>query len=92
MENQNHNTVMVYTYRYYWKTLKGKLCVKYVTGSLEEHVAFEKSIRENADIESAMREYVNQIDFAYLGFTEAIKEKKKEKEEFSDEEKSDVGQ
>lgn len=75
-------TVLVYTYRYIWKTKDEKLCVKYVTGPQEEHAMFQKSIKENESILSCLREYINEVNFAYIGFTEEVKkEKKKEKGE-----------
>lgn len=75
MENQNksNDTVVVYTYRYIWKKQDGGLCVKFITGPQEEHALFQKNIVENEEIVSCLREYVNEINFAYLGFTEEVK-------------------
>lgn len=73
MENQNNNTVIVYTYRYIWKEQNNRLCVKFITGPQEEHALFQKSIIENDNIISCMREYVSEVNFAYLGFTEEVK-------------------
>lgn len=88
------NTVIVYTYRYIWKE-KGSqnLCVKFLTGTQEEHSIFQKNILENEKIASCLREYVNEVNFAYLGFTEEVKkEKKNDLEVKEDEEICDVGQ
>lgn len=85
-QNQNNNTVIVYNYRYIWKKHDGGLCVKFITGPQEEHALFQKNILENENIVSCLREYVNEINFAYLGFTEEVKKEKKESEVKKDEE------
>lgn len=79
MENQNksNDTVVVYTYRYIWKKQDGGLCVKFLTGPQEEHAFFQKNILEDENIVSCLREYVNEINFAYLGFTEEVKKENK---------------
>lgn len=76
MENQNNNTVIVYTYRYIWKKQDNSLCVKFITGPQEDHALFQKNILENNDIVSCLREYVSEVNFAYLGFTEEVKKEK----------------
>lgn len=75
---QNNNTVVVTTYRYLWKE-KGneKICVKYITGQDSEHKAFMESIKANDSIDSCMREYINEVNFAYLGYTEEVKKQEK---------------
>lgn len=86
MENQE--TVIVYTYRYIWKEKKsGRLCVKFVTGPQEEHALFQKSVVENDGIESCLREYVSEVNFAYLGFTEEVKKSEKKESEVKLDEK-----
>lgn len=80
MENQSNNTIIVYTYRYIWKDKNGGLCVKFITGPQEEHALFQKNILENDTIVSCMREYVSEVNFAYLGFTEEVKRENKESE------------
>lgn len=73
-------TIILYTYRYIWKDTNDKLCVKYLTEPQEGHAKFQKAILENASIKSCIREYVNEINFEYLGFTEPVKEEKKEED------------
>lgn len=75
---QNNNTVVVTTYRYLWKE-KGnkKICVKYITGHDSEHKAFMESIKANDSIESCMREYISEVNFAYMGYTEEVKKVEK---------------
>lgn len=90
MKNQN-NTIIVYTYRYIWKTKEGNLCVKFITDVQEAHAKFQEAIKNDTNIISCMREYVNEVNFAYIGFTEAVKEEKKETEEKNNEEISKVG-
>lgn len=78
---KNKDTIVVYTYRYMWKTKDGNLCVKFLTEPQEGHMKFQTALREDPSIVSAMREYVSEVNFAFLGFTEPVKEEKKEKEE-----------
>lgn len=81
-------TIIVYTYRYIWKTKDGKLHVKFMTEPQEIHAGFQTAILKDENIVSCMREYVHEINFEYLGFTEPVKteEKKEEKEEKDNEE------
>lgn len=79
MENQTTNfSPIVYTYRYIWKTTEGRLCVKFITDCQEAHAKFQENIIADSDIVSCIREYVSEVNFAYIGFTEAVKEEKKE--------------
>lgn len=71
-------TPKVYAYKYIWKTKDDKLCVKYVTDTQEGHAMFQKHLRDNEEVVSAMREYLYEINFAYLNFTEPVKEEKKD--------------
>lgn len=73
-------TPKVYAYKYLWKTKDDKLCVKYVTDTQEGHAMFQKHLRDSDDVVSAMREYLHEINFAYLNFTEPVKEEKKNDE------------
>ena len=77
--NENKNTVIVYNYRYMWKQKDGKLCVRYICDIPAVHEQFIKQLRENDNVVSSFREYVNEVNFEYIGFTEAVKEEKKEK-------------
>ena len=79
--NNQKNTVVVYTYRYIWKDKNGKLCVKFLTEVQEAHAKFQEAIKNDVNIVSCMREYVSEINFAYLGFTEEVKKEKKEGDE-----------
>lgn len=71
-------TIRVYCYKYIWKTKQNNLCVKYLTETQDGHAIFQKHLRENDEIVSAMREYVHEINFAYMNFTEPVKEEKNE--------------
>lgn len=71
----------VFTYRYFWKDKEGKLYVKFLTESEKAHQQFMDSVKNDENIVSCMREYVGEIDYAYLGFTEPVKEEKKEDNE-----------
>lgn len=84
---EKKDTVILYTYRYFWKQKDGKLCVKFITGPQEEHAQFQNRLRDNNNIESAMREYVSQVNLAYLGFTEEVKKQIKEEKEIEKNEK-----
>lgn len=70
--------IILYTYRYIWKDNNGKLCVKYLTEPQEGHAKFQQSILDSPTIVSCVREYINEVNFRYLGFTEPVKEEKKE--------------
>lgn len=84
MENQN--TVILYTYKYIWQTQDGKLCVKYITDVQEAHAKFQQAIKDDSNIKSCLREYVNEVNFAYFGYTEEVKKENEEKEETQNEE------
>lgn len=75
------NTIIAKTYRYMWKTKDGKLCVKYLTDIDEGHVKFQKALKEDKNVVSALREYQHEVNYAYIGFTEPVKEEKKEEKE-----------
>ena len=82
MENVTvKNTIVLYTYRYIWKDTAGKLNVKYLTEPHEGHARFQSAILDDEKIVSCVREYVSEINFEYLGFTEPVKIEKKENEE-----------
>lgn len=78
---ENKEVIILYTYRYIWKTSQGKLCVKYLTDVQEAHKTFQDVILKDNNIVSCAREYINEINFSYLGFTEPVKEEKKEDSE-----------
>lgn len=84
-------TVIAKCYRYIWKTGDGRLCVKYVTDIEEGHVKFMNALREDKNVVSALREYQHEVNYAYIGFTEPVKEEKKEekKEETKNEKNVD---
>lgn len=79
MENQN--TVILREYKYLWKMKNGGLCVKYLTDTDGAHDDFMKALRENEEVESAVREYVSEINMAYFGYTQEVKKQEKESEE-----------
>lgn len=83
MENSKYagNVPVVYCYRYMWKDQSGKICVKYVTDILAKHDEFMKALVESSEVISAAREYIHQINFDLLGFTETIKTEKGEKKD-----------
>lgn len=81
------STIVLYTYRYIWKDKEGKLCVKFLTEPQEGHKLFQERVLHDGNIVSCMREYVSEVNFEYLGFTEPVKvENNKEGEK--DEEKA----
>lgn len=71
-------TVVVYTYRYFFKQKNGQLCVKFITDVLDGHERFIKALQADDNIVSAAREYVSEVNFAYLGFSETFKKEIKE--------------
>lgn len=75
------NTIIVYCYRYIYKTKDGRLCVKFLTEPQEGHMRFQEAVRDDENIVSCIREYVHEINFEYLGFTEPVKKEEKEKKE-----------
>lgn len=81
-------TIILYTYRYIFKTKDNKVCIKYLTDVQEAHKTLQTQIRDNPNIVSCVREYVNEINFEYVGYTESVKEEKKEKGDENDEKKS----
>lgn len=76
-------SIIVYTYKYVWQDKDGKLCVKYLTDVLEAHARFMTTIKNDSSIKAAYREYINEVNFEYLNFTETFKvdEAKKDGEE-----------
>lgn len=78
---KDNSTIIVYAYRYIWKTKDGKLNIKFITDCQEAHARFQKALCDDDNVVSCMREYIHEINFAYLGFTEPVKIEKKEAEE-----------
>lgn len=84
MENQKvdfKQTIILYTYRYIFKTKDGKVCIKYLTDVQEAHKTLQTQILNNENIVSCVREYVNEVNFEYVGYTESVKEEKKDETE-----------
>lgn len=77
MKNQ---TVVVFTYRYLWKDKQGNLKAKYFTDTNENHSKFQQNILNDDDIVSCMREYIGEINYAFIGFTEEVKKENKQDE------------
>lgn len=77
---QSTETVIVYTYRYIWKTKDGRLCVKFLTDVQEAHKTFQTNILKDDNIVSCAREYMHEINFNYIGFTESVKVEEKKSE------------
>lgn len=75
------DTIIVYTYKYVWEKKDGNLCVKYMTETQENHAKFQQNIRDDKDIVACYREYIGEVNFAYLNFTESVKEKEKKEKE-----------
>lgn len=67
--------ITVFTYKYVWQKLDGQLCVKYMTETEENHLKFQEIIKDDKDIIACYREYISEVDFAKLNFTESVKEK-----------------
>lgn len=74
---------VIYTYRYFWKTTdtESPLKVKYLCEGDEGHTTFIESLKNNPSVLSCYREYVGEVNVAFIGFTENIKLEKKEGEE-----------
>lgn len=70
----------LYCYKYIWKNKAGNLCVKYLVDTQEGHATFQKSVKESEEVVSCMREYQHEINFAYLNFTEPVKEEERKNE------------
>lgn len=78
MENQEQKQpIKVFTYRYMWKCKDDGLRVKFLTGIEQEHNQFMDILMKDDDIVSALREYVNEIDYSFIGWSQAIKEENK---------------
>lgn len=75
------DTIIVYTYKYVWEKKDGNLCVKYMTETQENHAKFQQIILDDKDIVACYREYIGEVNFAYLNFTESVKEKEKKEKE-----------
>lgn len=74
----SNNTIIVSTYRYIWKNKEGKLNVKYLTETDEGHEKFKQAIIADENIVSSMREYVNEVNFSFIGYTDTFKTEVKE--------------
>lgn len=72
--------IILYTYRYIMKDKKGNLSVRYLTEPQEGHKLFQQGVLDSDEIVSCVREYINEVNFRYLGFTEPVKVEEKEKE------------
>lgn len=75
------DTIIVYTYKYVWEKKDGNLCVKYMTETQENHAKFQQIIHDDKEIVACYREYISEVNFAYLNFTESVKEKEKKEKE-----------
>lgn len=84
MKNQNQKQTKIYTYRYFWRDKDNKLRCRYLSGTLEEQEAFQANLRADPFIVSAMREYIHEVDYAFIGFTEAVKEENIKEEKFNE--------
>lgn len=74
---ENKNTIIVYTYKYVWQEQDGKLCVKYITDTVEAHNQFMQTVKNESKVKAAYREYINEVNFAFLNFTENFKTEEK---------------
>ena len=82
MQQETKNpTIIVYTYKYTWQTKEGKMCVKFITDVPAGHAQFEKALRNDSNIESALAEYVSEVNFAFINLVRSIKVKEKEEEQ-----------
>lgn len=73
--NNVNPTIVVYTYKYTWQTKDGKLCVKFITDVPSGHAQFEKALRNDSNIESALAEYISEVNFAFINLVRSIKVK-----------------
>lgn len=78
-------TIRLYTYKYIWKQKDDKLCIKVLTGVQDEHAKFQTVIKNDSNIVSCMREYLGEMNLAYMNFTEPVKFEEKPKEDKQDE-------
>ncbi len=78
---ENKSTIIVYAYRYIWKTKDGKLNVKFLTECQEAHAKFQDVLRNDDNVISCVREYLHEINFEYFGYTEPVKIDEKEKKD-----------
>lgn len=70
----------IFAYRFLWREEDNKsLCVKVVCGSMEEIEAFEKAVVSSAEIVSASKEYLYEIDLEKMSNQEMIKKEENEK-------------
>lgn len=80
------DTIILKTYKYIWKEKDSQnLCVKFITGTDLEHVKFQETLKNTETVETAMREYVHEINMAYFGFTEPVKTIEKRESEVENE-------
>lgn len=64
---------VAYCYRYFFKKKDETLSCEIVTGSMNRHSEFMQVLRNDENIVSAYREYLHEVDFVFLGFTEPVK-------------------
>lgn len=72
------STIVLYAYRYIYKDKQGRINVKILTEPQEVHAKFQQSLLDNEDVVSCVREYMHEINFEYFGYTESVKEEKKD--------------
>lgn len=78
--NKTTKTIKIYEYRYVWQDNNKQMYAKYIKGTLEEHEAFIKNIKNNESVVACNREYICEVDFALIGISESIKEEENKNE------------
>lgn len=73
MDNQKGQTI--YVYRYMW-LMQGNenMCVKVLSGTLEEQAMFINSLRSSEEVTKAVRVYLHEIDISLIEMYDKIKD------------------
>lgn len=70
---KNSKLVYVTAYRYIWKNIDGKFCVKIIVGTDEEHKNFMSKLNTSKEVVCASRLYLHEICLNYTEQHEIIK-------------------
>lgn len=68
---------IIYTYRYIWKNNDGKFCVKFISGTEDEHKSFIGKLTASEEVVTATRIYINEVNVNLIEQHEFIKREKK---------------
>lgn len=74
MQDLQH--ILTYRYMFHAKDMPdGKIGVKYVSETLQNHDEYVKRVLADDQIVSCVREYVGEYDCDLIGFTESVKDR-----------------